>query len=108
VSSSEECELRIVRRSQYADAFRRYRIFANGKQVGTIARNEVLDIRLPSGIATIEATIDWGTSQPLRIELAPDKRTVVEVANKWGATLSLWAITFGRRSYLVLRERPTH
>ena len=50
----------IVRHSGYADFLRSYTISINGAEVGTIARNSVLDLRVPSGPVTIEARLDWG------------------------------------------------
>ena len=75
------CMLRLVRRSGFADWLRRYKIFIDGAQVGTIARNSVLDLEVPSGPLTIGAHIDWARSQPLTIEATPDQRTEVEVSN---------------------------
>jgi hypothetical protein len=85
---------------------RSYKLFINGRQVGSIARNAVLDLEAPSGPLTIDARIDWGRSRPLRIDAAPKQKIEIEVSNHWGALLSLWAITFGFRSYLVLKQRP--
>jgi hypothetical protein len=101
------CMLRIVRRSGYADALRSYKIFINGTAAGSIARNSVLDLEVPSGPLTIEARVDWGRSRPLAIEVAPGKKLEIEVSNHWGALLSLWAATFGYRSYLILKQLPT-
>ena len=97
------CDVRIVRRSQFADLLRKYEIFVNGKRVGSIARDSILDIKVPRGPAAIEARIDWGRSRPLVIEAMPDRRTEIEVSNHWGALMALWAITFGFRTYLTLR-----
>jgi hypothetical protein len=36
----------------------------------------------------------------------PGKRTEIEVSNYWGALLGLWAVTFGYRSYLLLKQLP--
>jgi hypothetical protein len=103
MASEGSCEVRIVRRGGYADALRSYRILVNGREVGAIARDSVLDIKVPPGRATIEARLDWGRSRPLTIEASPGRRTEIEVSNNWGALLSLWAITIGFRSYLALR-----
>ena len=100
------CLLRIIRRSGYADRIRAYKIFINGTEVGTIARNSVRDFEIPSGPVTIEARIDWGRSQPLTVEAKPGETIEIEVANRWGALLGLWAITFGFRSYLTLKRLP--
>jgi hypothetical protein len=82
---------------------RRYRIFSNGVEVGLIARNSVLEFKVPSGPTTIEARIDWGRSKPVVVNATRDHPVEIEVENNWGAILALWAVTFGRKSYLVLR-----
>jgi hypothetical protein len=101
------CVLNLVRGSGYTDRLRSYKIFVNGAQVGTLARNSGLDIEIPSGPLTIEARIDWGRSRPLTIEATPNQKIEVEVLSHWGALLSLWAITFGFRRYLTLKQLPS-
>jgi len=103
MTSEQSCDVRIVRRGGFADALRSYRIFVNGQDVGAIGRDSVLDFKVPPGPATIEARIDWGRSRPLTIEASPGRRTEIEVSNRWGALLALWAVTFGAGSYLSLR-----
>ena len=98
------CKLKVVRRGGYADALRSYKIFVNKEQIGTIDRNSVLNLEVPSGPLTIEARLDWGRSRPLTIMTAPDQRIEIEVSNHWGALLGLWAVTFGYRSYLTLKQ----
>jgi hypothetical protein len=99
-----DAKLRIVRHGGYADFLRSYKIFVNDVTAGTISRNAVLDLEVPSGRLKIEARVDWGRSQPLVVDAAPGQTITVEVSNHWGAWLSLWAITFGARSYLELNE----
>ena len=106
MSAGATCKLRLVRGSRYADWLRRYKIYINGAQVGTIARNSVLDLEVPSGPLTIEARLDWGRSQPLTIEATPGERIEIEVLNHWGALLALWGSTFGFRTYLTLKRLP--
>jgi hypothetical protein len=98
------CLLRVIRRSEFADRFRSYTIFVNGTAVGTIARNSVLELEVPSGRLTIEARVDWGRSPPLTIEAAAGKKIEIEVSNHWRALLAVWGITFGHRSYLTLKQ----
>jgi hypothetical protein len=102
--AGDKCALRIIRRSQFADYLRSYRIFVNGAQVGTIARDSVLDLQVPSGPLTLEARLDWGRSRPLAIDTRPGQKIEVEVSNTWGALLALWGVTFGFRSYLTLTQ----
>jgi hypothetical protein len=78
----------------------------NGEKVGNIARDDILEIAAPAGKATIEASIDWGRSQPLTIDTKPGETVEVEVRNRWGGVLAIWAITFGRNSYLASRQCP--
>jgi hypothetical protein len=104
MSTGSTCMLRIVRGSGYADRIRRYKIYINGAQVGTIARNALLDLEVPCGPLTVDARIDWGRSQPLTIDARPDRRIEIDVSNHWGALLALWGITFGFRSYLILKR----
>jgi hypothetical protein len=99
--------LRIVRHGGFADLLRSYKNFANGSQVGTIARKSAVDIEVPSGPLTVETRVDWGRCRPLRIEAPPGQTIEIDVANHWGAWLSLWAITFGAGSYLTLSQLPT-
>lgn len=95
--------LQIVRRKRFVDALRSYVIAANGKSVGSVSNGGVLTINLPAGTTSIEATIDWCKSDPIRVVIEPNRVTQVEVLNNWGALLSIIAITFGYRSYLALK-----
>ena len=72
------------------------------KDVGKIGNNSTLEIAAPAGSMTIEARIDWARSQPLTIKTVPHQTFEIEVRNHWGASRALWAITFGRGSYLLL------
>lgn len=103
MQADRTCDVRVVRHSGYADTLRRYKIHVNGEVVGSIARNSVLDLKVPSGPVTIEASIDWGRSEPLVVACSPGRPIVLEVANRWGVLLGFWAVSFGRKSYLVVR-----
>jgi hypothetical protein len=104
--SSAICKIRIIRRSQYRDALRSYKVIVNGLEVGTISRNALLDIEAPSGALRVEARIDWGRSLPLLIDAAPSQNIEIEVSNEWPSGLALWAVTFGFRRYLTLKQLP--
>src|SRR5215467_6083788 len=107
MATGTSCTLRIIRHGGYVDMLRSYKILINGTAVGSIARNSVLDLEVPCGPLTIEARVDWGRSAPLAIEVVPGKNIEVEVSNNWGALLGLWAVTFGYRSYLMLKQLQT-
>ncbi len=106
MDQNNTCRIKIVRPSQYADMLRSYQIMLNGEKVGSIARDDVLEVTAPAGKATIEARIDWARSQPLTIDAKPGETVEVEVRNNWGSLLAMWAIILGRSSsYLALRQR---
>ena len=101
----DRCTIRLVRPSRYQDRIRSYRILLNGKDAGKIANDSTLEIRAPSGSTTIEARIDWGRSRPLTINTAPGETVEIEVRNRWGIGMALWASTFGKNTYLLLTPR---
>jgi hypothetical protein len=78
----------------------------NGTAVGSIARNSALYLEVPCGPFTIEARVDWGRSPALTIEAVPGRTMEIEVSNHWGTLLGLSGVTFGYRSYLMLKELP--
>jgi hypothetical protein len=104
-SEAGTCTIRVTRPSAFADLLRSYSIQINGRQVGSIGNGGMLEVREPAGTVTIEAKIDWGRSKPLTIQAAPDQTIEVEVRNNWGGLLSLWAITFGKNTYLKLTPK---
>jgi hypothetical protein len=97
-------KLTIIRHHGYADRLRSYKIFVNDEHVGNVGCDSVLDLEVPSGAVKVQARIDWGRSQPLVMNAAPNRTIEVEVSNHWGLPQALWAITFGCRSYLLLKE----
>jgi len=74
MTDANACTIRFVRPSQYADWLRSYELWVNGTSVGKLARNDVLEITLPAGTCTIDASIDWGRSQPLVVRTSPGNR----------------------------------
>ena len=99
------CTIRVVRPSLLADTLRSYKILLNGTVAGRIAANSTLEITAPAGAITVEARIDWGRSNALTINSVPGQTIEIEVRNYWGPLLALWAITFGKNSYLRLTQR---
>ena len=100
------CTIRLVRPALLIDIVRSYRILLNGKIAGKIRHDSTLEVRVPAGPVTIEARLDWTRSQPLTIHAVPGQTIEIEVRNHWGASRALWAISFGRNSYLLLTPRP--
>ena len=106
MAEANACTIRLVRPSLLVDVFRSYRILVNGRSAGKIGNDATLEISVPAGLVTIEARLDWVRSQPLTIDAVPGQTLEIEVRNHWGASRALWAISFGRDSYLLLTPRP--
>ena len=100
------CTIRLVRPFLAVDIVRSYKILLNGKAVGKIGNAGTLEIRAPAGAITIEARINWARSRPLTIQTEPRQTYEIEVRNHWGAMRGLWAVTFGKDTYLLLTPRP--
>ena len=101
--------LLVKRPSQYADMLRRYRLYIDGRRVGTIKRSEELAFELPAGEHEIVARIDWCRSNFLSVTIREGATTEIEVgATARGARmLGAWYyITFGRAEYLYLKMSP--
>jgi hypothetical protein len=99
------CKIRLVRPSRLADRIRSYNILVNGKSAGFIGNNGTLEIAAPAGAITIQAAIDWARSAPLTVNALPDQTIEIEVSNPWSSWKALWAVTFGRNTYLLLTPR---
>lgn len=104
MSNQSACKIRFVRRSQYADMLRSYQLSIDGTHVGKINRNDTFEIAVEAGEHRIKASIDWGRSQPLVIRAAPGETIEIDVKNRWSAWAAIWAISFGKNSYLKLTE----
>ena len=96
------CTIRFVRPSGYADRIRSYQMLVNGRDVGTIGNGKTLEVKAAPGAIRIEAKIDWAKARPLTVNTVPRQTVEVEVRNRWGVWLALWAITFGKDDYLLL------
>jgi hypothetical protein len=103
--ANDLCTIRFVRPSGVADLIRSYTMRVNGADVGTIGNGGTLEVKVAPGVTTIEAEIDWAKAKPLTVTTTPRQTTEIEVRNRWGLLLALWAITFGRNEYLLLTQR---
>jgi len=103
ISRPRTCLLRVVRRSSYADKFRKYKIFVNDEQVGTIGTNNTVEFQVPDGHLKVAAQVDWGQSKSLFIDAAPNQKIEVEVSHT-RSFLAFYSATFGYGSYLTLKQ----
>jgi hypothetical protein len=70
----ESSRISLKREQQYADSLRKYTLFLDGKESGTISKDEEKKIQISPGKHNIELKIDWCTSNKLEFEIKPNQK----------------------------------
>ena len=80
--------IRLKRTSEYNNRMRDYKIFIDGKQVGTIANGETKDFPTTVGQHIVTAKVDWCSSPELSIEPKESQTSSLKVGGfKYGQIL---------------------
>jgi len=98
--------IRVIRMSGYSDRSRPYEIFVNGRRVGIVAHDAVVDLAVPHGEQVIEVRTAHGGSRPLLIETAAGQRADIYVAKRPGHLRALLADLFGPANNVVVSQGP--
>lgn len=61
--------LRLNRKNEFLNRFRKFKILLNGNIIGEISNNEVKDFDIPTGNHTLSAKVDWCFSPEIPIEI---------------------------------------
>src|SRR5687767_4670750 len=64
---------------RWQDGFRAYRIFVDGRAVGSVRQLEAVRFSLPSGEHEVRASIDWLRSNTLRVHVHKNEEIRLEV-----------------------------
>ncbi len=103
----------LTRPPQFADKTRKYRVFVDDVQVGTLGRGERLELPVAPGEHRMVLRVDWVSSNTLAFRAAEGEDVHVEGGNAVGiapgASLkTLWktfkALTVARDTYLYLKR----
>ena len=105
-SGTSRRTLRVIRLSSFSERRHPYEIFINGAFIGTLARNRVIEFRVPSGSLVVEVRTGRVGSRPLMVETSPERNVEIEVWNRGGTLRAIWAATLGSDEFLALRQRP--
>ena len=97
--------IRVHRGGGFADRWRAYKICVDGDEAGKISAKSVLDIAVTPGSHSLVAKIDWTRSEEIEVHVGEKETIHLDVANTYGATRSVCAISVGRNSYLSLTPR---
>ena len=96
--------LEIERPAQWADMTRNYEILIDGKKVAEIGRGEKIQLEVPDTTYSVQARIDWCTSNCMTLRANSNKLIVRNSFSgnplKW--LFVIYYISFGRNKYLEL------
>jgi hypothetical protein len=84
--------IKIKRTSEYNNLWRDYKIYIDGKEVGTIANGKTRDFVTTAGQHTISAKIDWCSSPEFAIDIKENETKILKVG---GFKNGEWLITLG-------------
>ncbi|MEP3210827.1 MAG: hypothetical protein ABJN95_16615 [Maribacter sp.] len=95
-------KLSIKRISEFENRARKIQINLDGKIVATIKNGEQLELDVPTGKHTVQAKIDWCSSN--LIEFEADTLSHIALELKSGDGPSLFRIIFRAKEYLKLTK----
>lgn len=80
--------LKIIRRFEFINLNRKFRIYIDGKSLGKISSGETKEFNIPEGEHSLNAKIDWCGSEdfPISIKINETK-TVIISGFKYGSVL---------------------
>ena len=101
--------LRIKRSNEFANYVRKIKIFLDNKEVGAISNGETKDFEITAGIHTLQAKIDWCSSNNAtftisEIEIKAFSMSSFAKRNPLGILAAIYYMTFGAGKYLNLEE----
>lgn len=72
-------QLTIVRKKEFINYFRNYRIVIDGKKAGSVGNGQTKVFDIPDGHHTIQAGIDWCASQTKDVKVDADDNVTLYV-----------------------------
>jgi hypothetical protein len=90
------------RANAYQDRARAYKVMLDGQEVGRVKRGESVSFDAAPGAHQLQMKIDWATSEPLDIQVAPGQDLRFECWPNAKPLTALYWITVGRSKYIGL------
>lgn len=104
-------DIQVFRPKQFIDMARDYKLLADGEEIAIIKRGETQLVSIPYSAKTIQAKIDWCTSQTFPVDSITSKGIVIK--NSFASNrrnifkmifLPTYYITFGKGKYLSIEN----
>jgi hypothetical protein len=83
---------------------RSYTVLLDGQSAGKLGRNEDIVLQTVAGIHTLQARIDWCTSQLLTFSIADTDRLTFECSADAGPLMAVFDVIFDHSNYLRLQQ----
>lgn len=101
--------IRITRHNEYANKIRKIKILIDGNEYDSIANGESKEIHVIEGRHTLQAKIDWCSSNILTFDISDNDFKNFDLTsfakhNSLGSFAAIYYITFGASKYLNLKE----
>jgi hypothetical protein len=95
--------IHIARRANaYQDRARAYKVMLDGEEVGRVKRGESVSFDAAPGAHQLQMKIDWATSEPVDIQVAPGQDLHFECWPNSTPLTALYWTTFGKNKYIGL------
>lgn len=86
-------KISIIRKSEYQNKLRSYRIYIDGVKVGKVADGAMESFEVTAGTHTIEVKIDWCSSPTISLNVGEGEQEIATVGSnkffKWFSILSI-------------------
>lgn len=101
--------LSIKRSNEFANKFRKISIIINGNIAGEIGNGETKEFEIGDDMSTVQAKIDWCTSNTVLIYPKQGKSHSILLSsfakhNPFGALAAFYYVAFAKDKYLRLEE----
>ncbi len=102
--------LKITRTSEYANRLRKIKLILDNKELSLIANGETKDFEIAAGEHTLQAKIDWCSSNKLTFTIAEPGIKAFDLSSfakhsTLGIFSAVYYITLGASKYLNLKEK---
>jgi hypothetical protein len=98
-------KLTVVRDTTIPDAFRRYDVLLDGREVGALKPGESVTVEVAPGSHTLALKIDWCGSRPATFVVAGDEAVNFRARSNLGPLailFGMWFTLFRKDDYLAL------
>ncbi|MCX5674841.1 MAG: hypothetical protein NTX87_07520 [Planctomycetota bacterium] len=98
---SATASLVLYRDSGFVDAYRKYAILIDGRQIGSVKNGETKTISLEPGAHTLRLKIDWCSSNTISFDLTSNETARFRCGSNFLGPLCVF---FAPSKYLYLRK----